>query len=190
MSGRRLETGGTWIDRSLPITFTLDGRAIHGFAGDTVASALLASGERGGFVSPIAGRPRGVFSAGVEEPNAFVEIADPWFEPIRPATMVNIVDDLQVISRAGVGVLPHEPREPRPATHLHRHVETLVIGALRDRPHTTHFSVAEAVDAAAKIGAARTYFTHISHDLGHAATCARLPRGVELAYDGQELVID
>ena len=131
MSGRRVETGGTWIDRSLPITFTLDGRGIHGFAGDTAASALLASGERGGFVSPIAGRPRGVFSAGVEEPNAFVEIADPWFEPIRPATMVNIVDGLRVISRPGVGVLPDEPREPRPATHLHRHVETLVIGGGR-----------------------------------------------------------
>jgi sarcosine oxidase subunit alpha len=131
VSGRRLEAGGTWIDRSVTITCTFDGRAIHGFAGDTVASALLASGERGGFVSPITGRPRGVFSAGVEEPNAFVEIADPWFEPMRPATMVNLVDGLRVVSRAGVGELPHDPREPRPAIHLHRHVETLVIGAGR-----------------------------------------------------------
>jgi phosphoribosyl 1,2-cyclic phosphate phosphodiesterase len=63
-------------------------------------------------------------------------------------------------------------------------VETLVIDALRERPHSTHFNVEQALAAAARIGAARTYFTHISHDLGHAATCARLPRGVELAYDG------
>src|SRR5438034_7204605 len=68
-------------------------------------------------------------------------------------------------------------------------VRTLVIDALRDRPHPTHFTVAEAVDAAARIGADRTYFTHICHDLPHAATCARLPRGVELAYDGLILEI-
>ena len=59
MTGRRLESGGTWIDRSRPIRFTFDGRDVDGFAGDTVASALLASGERGGFVSPLQGRPRG-----------------------------------------------------------------------------------------------------------------------------------
>jgi sarcosine oxidase subunit alpha len=131
MSGRRLETGGTWIDRSLPITFRFDGRAVSGFAGDTVASALLANEERGGFVSPIAGRPRGVFSAGVEEPNAFIEIVEPWFEPIRPATMVNVVDGLAVTTRAGVGVLPTVSSGSRPASHLHRHVETLVIGGGR-----------------------------------------------------------
>jgi sarcosine oxidase subunit alpha len=108
--------------------FGFDDREIPAFVGDTVASALLASGEAGGFVSPVAGRPRGVYAAGVEEPNAFVEIASPWFEPIRPATMVNVVDGLQVRSRAGVGVLPTVPIAPRSARHTHRHVETLVIG--------------------------------------------------------------
>jgi phosphoribosyl 1,2-cyclic phosphate phosphodiesterase len=68
-------------------------------------------------------------------------------------------------------------------------VQTLVLDALRERPHTTHFSVPEAVKAAGRIGAARTYFTHISHELGHEATSARLPRGVELAYDGLVLEI-
>jgi len=68
-------------------------------------------------------------------------------------------------------------------------VQTLVLDALRERPHTTHFSVPEAVKAAARIGATRTYFTHISHELGHVATSARLPRGVELAYDGLVLEI-
>ena len=68
-------------------------------------------------------------------------------------------------------------------------VRTLVLDALRDRPHTTHFSVSEALRAAARIGAARTYFTHMSHELGHAETCARLPPGVELAYDGLVLEI-
>ena len=63
-------------------------------------------------------------------------------------------------------------------------VELLVIGALRDRPHPSHFTVAEAIAAATRIGASRVYFTHMNHDLGHVATCARLPAGVQLAYDG------
>ena len=67
-------------------------------------------------------------------------------------------------------------------------VETLVIDALRDKPHTTHFTVAQAIEAAARIGPRRAYMTHMSHDLGHVATSARLPAGVELAYDG--LVLD
>jgi phosphoribosyl 1,2-cyclic phosphate phosphodiesterase len=67
-------------------------------------------------------------------------------------------------------------------------VRTLVLDALRERPHATHFSVDEAVGVAERIAPDRTYFTHISHDLPHAATCARLPAGVELAYDG--LVLD
>ena len=72
---------------------------------------------------------------------------------------------------------------------LLRGVRTLVIDALRDRRHPTHFTVAEAIEASARIGAERTYFTHICHDLPHAATCARLPAGVELAYDGLILEI-
>lgn len=67
-------------------------------------------------------------------------------------------------------------------------VEILVLDALRDRPHPTHFTVAEAVEAAQRIGARATWFTHICHDLPHAATCARLPAGIQLAYDG--LVLD
>ena len=54
-------------------------------------------------------------------------------------------------------------------------VRTLVLDALRHRPHPTHFSVAEALDGVARIGAERAYFTHICHDLPHAATCARCP---------------
>ncbi len=67
-------------------------------------------------------------------------------------------------------------------------VRTVILDALRHRPHSTHFSVGEAVDVVARLGAERAYFTHICHDLPHADTCAQLPRGVELAYDG--LVLD
>jgi phosphoribosyl 1,2-cyclic phosphate phosphodiesterase len=68
-------------------------------------------------------------------------------------------------------------------------VDTLVIDALRDRPHGTHFSLQEALDVIARIGPRRAFTTHMTHDLGHAATSARLPAGVELAYDGLVLEV-
>jgi phosphoribosyl 1,2-cyclic phosphate phosphodiesterase len=67
-------------------------------------------------------------------------------------------------------------------------VDTLVVDALRDKPHTTHFTVAEALAVVERVGPRRAYFTHMTHDLDHAKTNARLPAGVELAYDG--LVLD
>lgn len=67
-------------------------------------------------------------------------------------------------------------------------VETLVLDALRDKPHTTHFTVEEALAVIARVGPTRSFLTHMTHDLGYAETNARLPAGVELAYDG--LVLD
>jgi phosphoribosyl 1,2-cyclic phosphate phosphodiesterase len=67
-------------------------------------------------------------------------------------------------------------------------VRTVILDALRRRPHSTHFNLDEAVAVAVRLGVARAYFTHISHDLAHAETCAQLPAGIELAYDG--LVLD
>ena len=61
--------------------------------------------------------------------------------------------------------------------------------ALRDRPHTTHFNITQALEVVDRLAPERTFFTHISHDLPHAATNARLPAGVELAYDGLVLEI-
>ena len=63
-------------------------------------------------------------------------------------------------------------------------LDVLVLDALRVRPHPTHFSLDEAVAAARAIGASRTYFTHMCHDLQHAPTCERLPGRISLAYDG------
>ncbi|MEZ5844099.1 MAG: sarcosine oxidase subunit alpha family protein [Hyphomicrobiaceae bacterium] len=69
----RLPTGGR-IDRSSPLVLTFDGRAVHGFAGDTVASALLANGVHLVGRSFKYHRPRGVLAAGVEEPNALLDV--------------------------------------------------------------------------------------------------------------------
>ena len=77
---------------------------------------------------------------------------------------------------------------PDESFDLNDGVDILVLDALRDEPHDTHFTLGEAVAMAQKIGAQQTYFTHMTHDLPHAKTNARLPDGVELAYDG--LVFD
>ena len=68
-------------------------------------------------------------------------------------------------------------------------VRTVILDALRHRPHSTHFSVAESIAIAKTIGVDRAYFTHICHDLPHAETNASLPKGIELAYDGLTLEI-
>lgn len=63
-------------------------------------------------------------------------------------------------------------------------LDVLILDALRYRPHPTHLSVAEAIAMAARLGARRTYFTHMTHDVDHAAPAVALPPGVEFAYDG------
>jgi phosphoribosyl 1,2-cyclic phosphate phosphodiesterase len=66
-------------------------------------------------------------------------------------------------------------------------LDVLVLDALRPKPHVTHFSLEQAIDVAHRVGAKRTYFTHMSHELEHEATNRSLPAGMELAYDGLRL---
>jgi phosphoribosyl 1,2-cyclic phosphate phosphodiesterase len=61
---------------------------------------------------------------------------------------------------------------------------TLILDALRHRPHPTHFTVEQAIEAASAINPSRTYLVHMTHDLKHASTNADLPNGVNLSYDG------
>lgn len=63
-------------------------------------------------------------------------------------------------------------------------VDTLIVNALRWRDHISHFTVEEALALIARVRPRRAYLTHMSHDIGlHADSAARLPEGVELAYD-------
>ncbi len=78
---------------------------------------------------------------------------------------------------------------PASSMALLEDLDVLVLDALRQRAHPSHFNVAEAVVVAAAVGARQTYLTHICHELSHADTCASLPAGVSLAYDGLQLDI-
>jgi len=66
-------------------------------------------------------------------------------------------------------------------------LDVLVLNALRERPHPTHMTIEQAVEQARRIGARRTYFTHLCHEVSHRDTSAGLPAGIELAYDGLEV---
>ena len=63
-------------------------------------------------------------------------------------------------------------------------LDVLVLNALRHEPHSTHFTLSEAVEAARRIGARQTYFIHMTHTVLHAEEDALLPEGMALAYDG------
>lgn len=63
-------------------------------------------------------------------------------------------------------------------------VHVLVLNALLRTPHPTHLSVSEAVAIAQRVGAARTYLTHLTHDTSHADLAAELPPGIFPAHDG------
>ena len=97
---RRLKTGGRRIDRSRPVTFTFDGREMRGFAGDTVASALLANEQLVMGRSFKYHRPRSVVGSGPEEPNALVSIGEgARFEPNQRATVQPLWDGIVVRSQ-------------------------------------------------------------------------------------------
>ena len=89
----RRPVGGN-IDRTKPLGFTFEGRRLYGFEGDTLASALLANGVRVVGRSFKYHRPRGVFSAGWEEPNAIVQLIGRADEPNVRATMQPLYEGL------------------------------------------------------------------------------------------------
>jgi sarcosine oxidase, subunit alpha len=111
MSGTpyRLPAGGGRIDRTKPVTFSFDGKELRGFAGDTVASAVLASGQVLFGRSFKYHRPRGLVGLGSEEMNALVGVGEGVrHEPNLRATQVEIHDGLAAVSQNRWPSLAHD----------------------------------------------------------------------------------
>jgi sarcosine oxidase subunit alpha len=88
------------VDRSKPMRFTFDGLPYEGFAGDTLASALLANGVHLVGRSFKYHRPRGILTSGSEEPNALVELrTGARREPNTKATTIELYDGLEAKSQ-------------------------------------------------------------------------------------------
>lgn len=70
-----------------------------------------------------------------------------------------------------------------------RGLDTLVLDAVRRKPHPNHLHFDAAVELALELGARQTYFTHLSHDYDHDVVNAELPAGIALAYDGLKIPV-
>lgn len=79
---------------------------------------------------------------------------------------------------------------PDEAWPLLEGLDVLILNALRHRPHPTHFSLSEAVAVTERLAPARAFFTHVCHDLPHAATNRSLPAGMALAADGLSFTVE
>lgn len=107
MNKSRLSTA--LVDQERPLNFTFNNVPMTGFAGDTLASALIANGQKLVGRSFKYHRPRGIFSAGSEEPNALVTLhTGPDAIPNTRATVVPLVDGLTASSQNHLGSLEHD----------------------------------------------------------------------------------
>jgi sarcosine oxidase subunit alpha len=123
----RLPRGGR-VDRATVLRFTVDGRELTGHPGDTLASAMLANGVVEVAPSLYRGRPRGIVTAGVEEPNALVQLDGSCSEGMLPATTVELYDGLSATTLSGMGRLDPTP-DPAVYDKKYVHTDVLVVGA-------------------------------------------------------------
>lgn len=116
------------VDRSRPISFEFEGRTIDGYAGDTLASALLANGVHEVTTSIKLGRPRGIAAAGSEDPSSLLQLTTPFPDPMQLATMVELAPGISAHGIPGQGKLPEVP-DPARYDAAYLHVDVLIVGA-------------------------------------------------------------
>jgi phosphoribosyl 1,2-cyclic phosphate phosphodiesterase len=132
---------------------------------------------------------------GTSKPRLALQVLDPGSQmtiagmPVLPMSFEH--GHLQVLGyRIGpVAYVTDVKAVPEEARRQLAGVEVLVLNALWWRPHPTHLSIEEAIEAAKAIGARRTILTHLTHETSHAELLARLPEGIEPGYDGQTVEV-
>jgi len=76
---------------------------------------------------------------------------------------------------------------PEESKKMLKHLELLILSAIRYQPHPTHFSLNEALEVIRELSPRRSILTHLSHAFDYSKVNAKLPKGVELAYDGMRI---
>lgn len=108
----------------------------------------------------------------------------------QPIPLIHGNDIIYGFRFGDVAYLTDHNEIPASSIPLLQGLDVLFLDALRHRPHPTHTTVGVAIERARMLGAKRTYFTHMCHDVSHAATQAVLPAGIFLAYDGLEIEVN
>lgn len=104
---------------------------------------------------------------------------------IKPFRVPHGPTDAFGLRVGGLGYVTDAKRLPAPARRILAGVDVLVLNALWwGSPHPTHFNIEEAIAAARKIGARRTFLTHLTHKVRYRELAAALPDGIEPAHDG------
>jgi phosphoribosyl 1,2-cyclic phosphate phosphodiesterase len=118
-------------------------------------------------------------------------IGDEIFEvaglPFQPIPVLHGKATVLGFRFGNVAYLTDHSEIPESSMEKLQGLDVLFLDALRHKPHPTHSTVATSIQTAQLLKPARTYFTHICHDISHAETEASLPRGIFLAYDGLEI---
>ncbi|MGH7701183.1 MAG: MBL fold metallo-hydrolase [Gemmatimonadales bacterium] len=131
---------------------------------------------------------------GTNKPEMTAHVLDPDREAriagfaVRPIALPHGEQSVFGYRVGRVAYLTDVKEIPSRAATLLAGLDVLVLNALLPQPHPLHLSIPEAVDAARRIGARRTFLTHLTHDSLHAELAARLPAGVAPGHDG--LVVD
>ncbi|HUX01831.1 MAG: MBL fold metallo-hydrolase [Phycisphaerae bacterium] len=142
----------------------------------------------------------GLYSIPVVEWHAWTGPVDLWNHRLTPVSLehgVHLATGVRVDSPDGKALAwcPDCCGIPEESKPLLRGLDVLFLDGLRHKPHPTHFTVAEAIEAIRNLAPKRAYLVHMTHDLDHAATEAALPHleqvpgGIRLAYDGLEVEV-
>lgn len=118
----------------------------------------------------------------------FQRIADEPFEilgeKVVPIPLIHAHFEVYGFRFGDVAYCTDTNKIPPESWRLLEGLRVLVLDALRYKPHPAHFSLEEALDVISRLQPQQAYLTHMCHDLEHDETNRRLPKGVELAYDG------
>ena len=159
------------------------GRAVPAYASPETAAGLM---RKFPYIFDDALKPL----PGTYKPEGHLEVLEPGVAreiagvPVTPFYVPHGVVRVFGYRIGPLGYVTDAKVLPDDAVEVLRGVRVLVLNALFHRPHPTHLSIGEAVEAARRVGAARTYLIHLTHHTSHASLEADLPPEVRPAYDG------